>query len=131
MTDVVVETSAWIDFFRGEKQAVDRIAPLVRSDRIAVTGAIIAEVTSGASTASVFHQLRKRLSALGYLADPSDLWDRVAEARFSLARRGLQAHLVDLVIAITTSAANHRLLTKDRDFEAIAQVVPLDLELLA
>jgi len=67
--------------------------------------------------------------ALTTLEPPPDLWDRVVAARFSLARHGTQAHLVDLVIALIASATGHTLLTRDRDFTGIARVVPLDVEL--
>jgi predicted nucleic acid-binding protein len=75
-----------------------------------------------------FNDLYARLSSVHRLADPADLWERVAEARFNLARQGVQAHLVDLTIAITASVHGHALLTRDRDFEAIARVVPVDLD---
>ena len=77
----------------------------------------------------VVRQLRARLGALTTLEPPPDLWDQVATARFSLARQETQAHLVDLLIALTASTAGHTLLTRDRDFPAIARVVPLDVEL--
>lgn len=129
MSDVLVDTSVWIDFFRGDRQAIARLDPLLRDDHAAVAGPIVAEVTSGARTPAVFQQLRARLGALTMLEPPVDVWDRVAAARFSLARQGTQAHLVDLVIALTASSAGHALLTRDRDFTGIAQVVPLDVEL--
>lgn len=129
MSDVLVDTSVWIDFFRGDTQAIARLDPLLRDDRAAVSGPIVAEVTSGARTPGAFQQLRTRLGALTTLEPPPDLWDRVAAARFSLARQGTQAHLVDLLIALTASTAGHTLLTRDRDFTAIAQVVPLEVEL--
>jgi predicted nucleic acid-binding protein len=129
VSDVLVDTSAWIDFFRGDRQAIARVDPLLRDDRAAVSGPIVAEVTSGARTPSVFQQLRTRLGALVMLEPPPDLWDRVATARFALARQGTQAHLVDLLIALTASTSGHALLTRDRDFTGIAQVIPLDVEL--
>ena len=129
MSDVLVDSSVWIDFFRGDKNTIARLDPLLRDDRAAVSGPIVAEVTSGALTPATFQQLRTRLGALTTLEAPSDQWDRVAAARFSLARQGTQAHIVDLLIALTAAAANHTLLTRDRDFTAIARVVPLDVEL--
>jgi predicted nucleic acid-binding protein len=42
---------------------------------------------------------------------------------------GTHAHLVDLLIALTASHAGHGLLTRDRNFTAIARAVPLDVEL--
>jgi predicted nucleic acid-binding protein len=46
-----------------------------------------------------------------------------------LARQGAQLHLVDLLIAVTALHASHTLLTRDRDFSAIARVIPVEVEL--
>jgi len=129
VSDVLVDTSVWIAFFRGDKGTIARVDPLLRDDRAAVSGPIVAEVTSGARTPAAFQQLRTRLGALTALEPPSDHWERVAAARFSLARQGTQAHIVDLLIALTAASAGHTLLTRDRDFTAIAKVVALDVEL--
>jgi hypothetical protein len=129
VSDVLVDSSVWIEFFRGHRQAIARVDPLLVNDRAAVSGPIVAEVTSGALSLASFNQLRARLGALNMLIDPPDLWDRVAEARFTLARQGIQAHLVDLAIAVTARGRDHSLLTRDKDFVAIARVVPLDLDL--
>jgi hypothetical protein len=128
VSDVLVDSSVWVDFFRGDKQTVARLDPLLVDDRAAVSGPIVAEVTSGALNPASFQMLRERLGSLRLLPDPVDLWARVAEARFTLARQGTQAHLVDLAIALTATVAGHALLTRDRDFVAIARVVPLDIE---
>jgi predicted nucleic acid-binding protein len=130
VSDVLVDSSVWIDFFRGLKSAVTRLDKLLADDRAAVSGPILAEVTSGALTIASFGQLRTRLRSLTVLADPPDLWDRVADARFTLARQGVQAHLVDVAIAVTASVSGHSVLTRNKDFVAIARVVPLDLDVL-
>ena len=61
--------------------------------------------------------------------DAARLVDRVAEARYTLARRGYQASLIDLVIALACLDAGHKLVTRDRDFRAISRVVPLEVEI--
>jgi predicted nucleic acid-binding protein len=130
VSDVLIDSSVWIDFFRGDRAAVARIDPLIADDRAAVSGPIVAEVASGAKTLATFNLVRARLLCLTLLADPPDLWDRAATARFMLARQGTQANLIDLAIAISASVRAHRLLTRDRDFVAIAKVIPLELDLL-
>lgn len=129
MSDVLVDSSVWIDFFRGDPGAVARLDSLLEDDRVAICGPVVAEVSSGARTATVFRELGARLGALPMLATPTDLWERVAGARFALARRGTQAHLIDLAIAITASEAGHSLLTRDRDFSTISEVVPFEIDL--
>jgi predicted nucleic acid-binding protein len=129
MSDVLVDSSAWIDFFRGAKEAVRRIDPLLADDRAATTAIIAAEVVSGARTRAVFDELRDPFAALPTPPGPADLWERVVETRFGLARRGFRCHLVDLAIAHAAAYARQRLLTRDRDFETIAAALGFELEL--
>jgi predicted nucleic acid-binding protein len=125
----VVDTSAWISFFRGDGTTVRRIDPLLAEGTVAVTGPILAEVLSGAGTRSEFEHLKELFEGLERLVDPTDLWDRVAAFRYSLARKGHQASLIDLSIAISCYDGGQTLMTRDRDFRAIARVVPLDVEI--
>lgn len=129
MTAVLIDSSAWVDFFRGREEAAERIDPLLEDGRAAICGPVLAEVLSGATSHAAFERLRRQLSSLLQLEAPSDLWGRVAETRFVLARQGAQVHLLDLVIAVTAVASSAGLLTRDRDFEVIDRVLPLDLDL--
>ena len=93
-----------------------------------MTGPILAEVLSGANSRAEFDNLKDLFEGLDRLADPPDLWERVAEARYLLARRGNQASLVDLSIAVACLDGGHTLVTRDGDFRAIARLFPLELE---
>ena len=124
----VIDTSAWISFLHGDVAAIRRIDPLLADGTAALTGPILAEVLSGASSRAELESLRERFEGLERLADPPELWDRIAEYRYALARKGHQASLVDLAIALTCLDGGHTLVTRDRDFRAIARVVPIELE---
>lgn len=128
MSLTVVDTSAWISFFRGDAAAIRRVDPLLAAGSVAVTGPILAEVLSGAGSRAEFDRLRDLFLGLDRLADSPELWERVAEARYALARKGQQASLVDLSIALACFDAGHALVTRDRDFRAIARVLPFELE---
>jgi hypothetical protein len=124
----VVDTSAWVSFFRKDPLAVRRIDPLLADGRVAVTGPILAEILSGAASRADFDRLKGLLGALDRLPDPPELWDRIAETRFTLARKGYQTSLVDVAIALACLDGGHTLVTRDRDFRAIGRVLPLELE---
>lgn len=128
MSLAVVDTSAWISFFRGDSAAIRRIDPLLAVGSAAITGPILAEVLSGAGSRAEFDRLRDLFQGLDRLADTPELWERIAEARYALARKGHQASLVDLSIALACLDGGHTLVTRDRDFRAIARVLPLELE---
>ena len=127
MSDTLVDTSAWIAYLRGDLPAVRRIDPLLADGRVAIAGPVAAEVLSGARTRAEFDLLRRILHGLDRLPEPESVWDRVAEHRFSLARQGCQASLVDLVIALSALDAGHSLLTRDVDFRRIQKVVPVEI----
>ena len=129
MTLWVVDTSAWVSFFRGDSAAIRRIDPLIADGVAAITGAVLAEVLSGTGSGAELEKLKDLIAGLERLPDPPELWDRVAEARYTLARRGYQASLIDLVIALACLDAGHKLVTRDRDFRAISRVVPLEVEI--
>lgn len=129
MSDVLADTSAWVAFLRGEKAAVQRIDPLLAEGRVAIAGAVYAEVLSGTASRADFELLGRLLEGLEWLPEPANLWERVAEARFTLARRGFQAAILDLIIAFCALEASHILLTRDRDFSRIQTVLAFELEL--
>jgi predicted nucleic acid-binding protein len=125
----LVDTSAWIDFLRGESAAVKRVDPLLTEGAAALCGPVRAEVLSGARDRALFDRLSRLFDALTYLETDEDAWREVAELRFLLARQGVQAHLIDLLIAVTAVAQGAVLVTRDRDFERIARVLPVELHL--
>ncbi len=127
MSDTLVDSSCWIDFFRGDAAAKRKVDPLLRDGRAAMAGPIYAEVVSGATTLLMFNRLQLLVRSLPWLEAPADVWQQIAEARFALSRRGVQAHLVDLLIAVTAAHLGHALLTRDKDFHRIAQVIAVDV----
>lgn len=88
-----------------------------------------AEVLSGAPTLAALARLRTLLRSLDWLSEPRDIWDRAAETRFALARRGHQASLVDVYLALSAAEAGHALLTRDTDFARIKEALPLEVTL--
>jgi predicted nucleic acid-binding protein len=128
-TLVLVDTSVWVDFFRGDKAARGRLDALLRDGLAGVCGPTFAEVVSGASSGPEMQRLALLLRALPWLELVEDAWSRVAEVRFTLARAGVAASLVDILIALTAFETGAVLLTRDRDFARIQRVVPLSLEI--
>ena len=95
---------------------------------ICKNGGVYAEVLSGTASRADFELLGGLLEGLEWIPEPANLWERVAEARFTLARRGFQAAILDLIIAFCALDAGHTLLTRDRDFARIQTVLPFELD---
>lgn len=123
---VLVDASVWIRAFHAPRsQEADLLDGLLAIKMVATCAPIQAEVVSGAQTAQAFHQLRSRFSALARLELPSELWFHLEEHRFALARRGHQASLIDLMIAVTSQTHHVPLWTLDKGFQSIASIIPL------
>lgn len=124
MNTWLVDTSAWVAFLRGDTAAVRRVDPLLAERSVAICGAVYAELLSGAVNHELLGRLRLTLRSLNWLPEPPDVWDRIADTRFALARQGYQASLVDVMVAISAAESGTGLLTRDRDFEYIGRVLP-------
>jgi predicted nucleic acid-binding protein len=93
-----------------------------------ICGPVVAEVVSGARNSADYALLTELLDGLDWLAEPPRLWPRIADYRFALARGGFRAGLIDLAIAAAALDSGLPLLTRDRGFERIRTVVPIELD---
>ena len=125
-SEVLVDTSVWIKFFRFSTAAESlHLDALLQAKAVCTCAPIRVEILSGARNDRERLHLRELFSAIPMKEPPVDFWEKVEEARFTLARKGHQASLVDLIIAST--AAHHQvpLWTLDEDFASIQRVVRL------
>jgi predicted nucleic acid-binding protein len=129
VTPTIIDSSAWVDYLRGEPTAVARVSQSVREGAAGISGPIAAEILSGARSVGEYRLLRRLLEGLEWVPDGASLWERVAQHRFALARQGFRAGLIDLAIAITALDAGRKVLTRDRAFRRIRTVVPIELDL--
>ena len=128
MDIVLVESSAWISFFRGDAAACRRIDPLLHAKVVRVTGPVFVELVSGAKNKAVQTELKALLLEVPWLTPTEPVWERIAETRSLLARLGQACSVIDIMIAQAACDWGAKLLTRDRDFERMAGVLPLDLE---
>lgn len=128
MSRVLVDTSVWIEMLqRGETPAAAALGGLLDKGLACTHGLIRAEILSGARSDRDYRALRLGLSALPDAPDPPQPWERVALARYRLARQGFQASLADLLVAATASYHGLAVFTLDAAFSRIRSVMPLEL----
>ena len=122
---VLADTSVWVHFFRfAESREAVHLDGLLQARAVMTCVPVRVEVVSGARTERERMQLRELFSAIPCLELPSDLWERIEEARFTLARKGAQTTLIDLMIASLADHHGAALWTLDDDFTLIRSVVP-------
>jgi predicted nucleic acid-binding protein len=125
---ILVDTSAWVDFFRGREPMAETVDSLLERDQVAICGPVLTELRRGLRGARERAQVLPLLDACHVLEQPAQLWDEAGDLGFTLARKGATVKTLDLLIAVY--ALNHGvpLLTTDSDFSAMRKAgVPLVL----
>ncbi len=125
MSGVIVDTSAWIDFFDGRD--VPTLDAALTGGLVVLSPVVVAELVSGAQTP------RDRKAIAGLVADfpvhetPLEHWIRVGELRRELKARGISISTPDAHVAQCALDRGAPLLARDRIFPIVARALPLKL----
>jgi tRNA(fMet)-specific endonuclease VapC len=123
---ILVDTSAWIEFFRGRDPMAQRVDALLESNDVAVCGPIITELRRGFRSSADRKRMLPLLEACYCLPQPEQLWEDAGDMGFALGRKGVSVKTLDLLIAGYALFHAVALLTADGDFKQIQKAgVPL------
>lgn len=123
MSNVLIDTSAWIEFFRphGDAHIRTAINHLLDNNEAALCGVILAELLRGTRSDREFRDLADRLSTLVYLPTMDDIWAQVGRLGSHLARKGVNVPTTDILIATIAIENKVPILHKDRHFPLIVK----------
>jgi predicted nucleic acid-binding protein len=128
---IVVDTSVWIDFFRGATTPpVERFVALVDDDAgIAITDVILAEILQGLRSEADVRRVERRLAPFEILRlDELDDFRRAAALYRGARRKGITIRrTLDCLIASVCIREDVALLHADADFERLASCSALRL----
>jgi len=124
---ILVDTSAWIEFFRKKAPYYKTILEVIDSRRICCTGIVLAELIQGAKSQKELDVLKGFLHVFDFLADSTELWEKAGELSFSLRLKGEIVGLADCYISVVASSNNVKLLTLDKHFEIIRKEIEIKL----
>ncbi|RJR33734.1 MAG: PIN domain nuclease [Desulfobacteraceae bacterium] len=127
---ILVDTSVLIDFFRGSSStAADNFRSiLVREMPFGITSFIYQELLQGAGTEKEYRKLKSYLSTQRFYhpLDPVDSYQSAAQIYLKCGKKGISVRsTIDCLIAQITLEHKLILLHNDKDFDAIATIVPL------
>ena len=127
---ILVDTSVWIDFFRGvESWETARLAGALKANEdIAICGPVLMEIRQGIASDKGVKDIQRRLSPLVYLATLRKTYCHAADIyRAARAKGKTIRKTIDCLIA--ACAIEHRagLLQRDKDFTVIARLSNLEL----
>ena len=127
---ILVDTSVWIDFFRGESSREREILKTCLDQReyVATSGIIVQEILQGIREDTQYRETSKFLRFFPHF--DLQFADHITAANIyrQLRKRGFTIRSpIDCVIAALALRCRFLLLHKDRDFPTIARFYPLKL----
>jgi tRNA(fMet)-specific endonuclease VapC len=124
---ILVDTSAWIEFFRGREPLAGAVDDALAANSACLCGPVSTELRRGLTKPERARVL-PLLTGCHWLAQPDDLWSAAGDLGYALRRQGMTAKTVDLLIAVHALTHSAALLTGDRDFATMRKAgVPLQL----
>ena len=123
---VLVDTSAWIDYFRKKEPAHGVVSGLMSENRICCVGIVLAELMQGAKSEKELDVIKDFVHVFEFLPENIQLWKQAGELSFSLRRSGAGIGLADCFIATITAHYGVSLYTFDKDFTAVKESLHID-----
>jgi predicted nucleic acid-binding protein len=116
---VLIDTSAWVDFFRGNSGTAEAVAKLIENGQASICGVVSYELIQGAKSADEAMHLSGILSALHYMEMTSDLWIEAGNISAGLRSKGITLPMSDLLIGAIALKHGLEVLSLDEHFKSI------------
>jgi tRNA(fMet)-specific endonuclease VapC len=118
---IAIDTSVWVEFFRGRQPLADRVAYVLDRDQVALPVPVRIEILSGARRAER-SRLARLLSALPLLVPSEPTWRRIEGWVAAGAAAGHRFGVADLLVAAIASENDCAVWSLDADFERMARL---------
>jgi len=119
---VLVDSSVWVDYFHGERNAVETLNSLIKSGRVVVCGQIRQEVLQGSRDEKSFAKLEKDMGLWESVSEEPADFTQAAHIFARLRWKGITIPPSDCLIAAVAIRQNLLLYASDTDFDRIPQV---------
>ncbi len=125
-----MDTSVWsLALRRDDPASAPEVTALAdalgQGDLVFTTGIVLQELLQGFQGPTARDAIIRRFSALPFLVPERSDYIEAAEVRNECRRQGVQVGTIDALLAELCLSNELTILTTDRDFHRIAQVLPL------
>jgi len=114
---ILVDTSAWIEFFRQIEPCHSIVLQLMSEERVCTMGIIVAELMQGAKSEKELAVLRDFAYVFPILSDSQENWQAAGVLSFRLRQNGKAIGLADCYIATVAKAEGAMILSLDHHFQ--------------
>lgn len=124
---VLVDTSAWIEFFRKKEPYYSVVLELIDNDIVCCIGIVLAELLQGAKSDKELNTIKEFLHVFEFLPESVKSWEKAGELSYTLKQKGKAIGLSDCFIAVLAKTNNVKLLTLDKHFDVLEKEFELKL----
>ncbi len=118
----LVDTSVWIDFFRGVASVKELLTKLIGRDRVFTAGPVLFELLQGIKSPEERGQVKEALLSMNFLEiTPAD-WEGAALVSRELRSKGVTIPMTDLLLAQLAKAHDLEIISLDPHFDQIPGV---------
>ena len=119
---VMLDTSVWIDAFRGNTPNIVAVTQaLLNDDRIVICGPVIFEIKRGLRPADR-KKILPLMDALIRLSVDETVWDNAGDLDATLRKKGITIPPMDVIIAQICLHHKVSLFTMDKHFHSISEL---------
>jgi predicted nucleic acid-binding protein len=118
---IAVDTSVWVDFFRGRQPVAGRLLQLLDGDEVGLPIPVRIEILAGARAAEQT-RLARVLSALPLLTTTDATWSRIERWVITGGAAGQSFGMGDLLVAAVAAENECAVWSLDRDFQRMAKL---------
>lgn len=115
----LVDTSAWIDFFRGVGSIKDLLTKLIVRDRVFTAGPVLFELLQGIRSQEEREQVKEALLSVKFLDITPEDWEGAALTSRELRSQGITIPMTDLLLAQLAKAHDLEIISLDPHFDQI------------
>ena len=131
MSKFIIDSTIWIDFFKGKNKAVNNfVLPLIEEDKIYYNGIILSELLIGATNKKEFSFLKNNFEGFKHLKTDKNIFTQASQIGFRLRKKGYAIPLTDLIIAAHAIHYDLTIVTADSHFKLINKNIRLKLQFL-
>lgn len=115
----LVDTSVWIDFFRGVASIKDLLTKLIARDRVFTAGPVFFELLQGIRPPEERGEVKEALLAVNFLDITAEDWEGAALISRELRSQGITIPMTDLLLAQLARTHNLEIISLDPHFDQI------------
>ncbi|HYA86233.1 MAG TPA: PIN domain-containing protein [Nitrospirota bacterium] len=121
-SDILADTSVWIEFFKQRSAIGDALEALILEDSVWVCGVVLFELVQGVSMEAERAKIIGTVSHLPYAEMTPALWQKAGDLSSSLRRKGLTIPVSDILISAVAIENRLHIFTLDGHFADIPGV---------